>query len=112
MIRTLPIRVEPQPGESMHSWLRALAHRNGVTWSDILNAVGLRGRRSYMYRGGWEAYLRPDERRRLAVATATNPAVLDELTLARFTEIGVATVRSSAIPRNVTMWRHRRGSRF
>jgi hypothetical protein len=112
MIRTLPIRVEPRPGESMHSWLCATAHRNGVTWSDILHAVGLRGRRNYLCRGGWEAYLRADERRRLAVATATTPAVLDGLTLARFTDIGVATARSSVIPRNVTMWRHRRGSRF
>lgn len=96
----------------MHSWLCALAHRNDVTWSDILHAVGLRGRRTYVYRGGWEAYLRADERRRLAVATATAPAVLDELTLARFTDIGVATVRSRVIPRNITMWRHHRGSRF
>lgn len=96
----------------MHSWLCALAHRNDVSWSDMLHAVGLHGRRNYLYRGGWEASLRADERRRLAVATATRPTVLDELTLARFTDIGVATVRSHVLPRNVTMWRHRRGSRF
>ena len=112
MVRTLPIRVEPVPGESLHSWLRALAHRTDVTWSDILHAVGLRGRRSYLYRSGWDAYLRPDERQRIAVAAALDPAQLDQLTLLRFSGIGVATTRASVIPRNVTMWRHHRGSRF
>jgi hypothetical protein len=40
-IRTLPIRLAPVDGEALDSWLEALAHRSGVTWGDIVAAVGV-----------------------------------------------------------------------
>lgn len=47
-LRTLPLRVEPVPGEQMDSWLEALAARSGAMWVDILTAVGLNPRENAM----------------------------------------------------------------
>ncbi|MUL78969.1 hypothetical protein FZI94_23320 [Mycobacterium sp. CBMA226] len=40
-IRTLPLRLEPVAGESVESWMEALGSRSGVTWGEVLTAVGL-----------------------------------------------------------------------
>ncbi len=40
-VRTLPIRVDPLPGEGMDSWLEALAARSQTSWGDLVAAVGL-----------------------------------------------------------------------
>jgi hypothetical protein len=37
--RTLPIRLPPRPGESLESWLAALAFRHNATWGELLAAV-------------------------------------------------------------------------
>lgn len=37
--RTLPLRVIPLPGESLESWLQALAHRHLAQWGDLLSAL-------------------------------------------------------------------------
>lgn len=42
-VRTLPLRLRPVAGESIESWLEALASRNAATWGEILAAVGLDG---------------------------------------------------------------------
>jgi hypothetical protein len=39
-MRTLPLRVPVTPGESLHSWLEALARRNGLTVGRLLPALG------------------------------------------------------------------------
>jgi TniQ len=44
-VRTLPIRVDPLPQESLDSWLEALASRTDATWGDILRAIGIVGTR-------------------------------------------------------------------
>nr|WSW58150.1 TniQ family protein [Streptomyces sp. NBC_00998] len=44
-LRTLPIRVAPQPGESLDSWLESLARRNWVPLQSLTEALGL-GRRN------------------------------------------------------------------
>lgn len=38
-VRTLPIRVAPVDGESLESWLAAIAVRLNVTWAELLDAV-------------------------------------------------------------------------
>jgi len=42
-VRTLPIRVDPLPEESLDSWLEALASRSDATWGEILRALGIFG---------------------------------------------------------------------
>lgn len=39
--RTLPIRVDPLPQESLESWWEALASRIDATWGEILRGVGV-----------------------------------------------------------------------
>ena len=43
MVRSLPIRVSPYPGEGLDSYLEALAARHHAAWGDVLDAVGLDG---------------------------------------------------------------------
>ena len=40
-VRTLPIRLDPLPEESLDSWLEALARRSATSWGDLLTTVGL-----------------------------------------------------------------------
>jgi hypothetical protein len=40
-VRTLSIRLDPLPEESLDSWLEALARRRATAWGDTLSAVGL-----------------------------------------------------------------------
>jgi len=92
-MRSLPIRVEPIPGESLTSWLCALAHRNTVTWQQILTAVGL-----YRHRGDakhlrWAARLHPRELDALAAATGLEAHALRDMTLARYDGLGITTGR-------------------
>ena len=44
MVRSLPIRVPPHPGEGLDSYLEALAARHHAAWGDVLDAVGLDAR--------------------------------------------------------------------
>jgi TniQ len=46
-VRTLPIRVDPLPEESLDSWLEALASRMDATWGEILSAIGIFGTRGH-----------------------------------------------------------------
>jgi hypothetical protein len=45
-LRTLPIRVAITDGESMHSWLEAVARRHGITVRELLPALGLESPRT------------------------------------------------------------------
>lgn len=93
MTRTLPIRVEPIAGESLQSWLTALAHRNDVTWTQILRAVGLHHHSRDTGRCGWTVRLHPHELQGMAEATEIEPAVLQQMTLARFEYVGITLGR-------------------
>ena len=39
--RTLPLRVEPLPGEAIDSWLECVARRSNVTWGELRVALGM-----------------------------------------------------------------------
>lgn len=92
-MRSLPIRVEPIPGESLTSWLCALALRNAVTWQQILTAVGLYRHRGDAKHVRWAARLHPHELDALAAATDLTVNTLRDMTLARFDGLGIATGR-------------------
>ena len=40
-VRTLPVRVAPEPGEALDSWLEAIACRNGTTLLEVMAAIGV-----------------------------------------------------------------------
>ena len=75
-----------------------LAHRNDVTWTQILTAVGLHRRRGDGRRTRWLQRLHTDEVTTVAHATGVEPAVLQTMTLSVFDGIGVTTGRRPAHP--------------
>jgi len=83
--RTLPVRVEPLPGEALESWLAALATRMNATWGEVLDAVlptganGIAGshRGAVLTTGVSDA-----ERESISVATGVCGGDIDGMTLA------------------------------
>ncbi|MEV6947528.1 TniQ family protein [Streptomyces sp. NPDC051172] len=80
-LRTLAIRVLPQPGESLDSWLEALARRSLTSLSALLDALGLpevpaRERTSRMLTSLPEGALRRLEQRVALPARQLDDAVL------------------------------------
>lgn len=43
--RTLPLRLEPLPGEALDSWLEALAHRLHTPLGNLMAGLGLPARK-------------------------------------------------------------------
>lgn len=84
MVRTLPIKVAPLPGEALDSWLEATAHRYRCSWSDLLNAVGLSVDGKRRHRTPWLFVLTATELDTLAFATGVAGTDLQSMTLARF----------------------------
>lgn len=80
---TLPIRVDPIPGESLVSWLAAYATRMKCWWGEVLQIVlpasadlGRPDRDLVLV-----AHLRDDERDHIAAATHTDAAAIESMTL-------------------------------
>ncbi|WP_277243295.1 TniQ family protein [Mycolicibacterium obuense] len=82
-IRTLPIRLAPIEGESIDSWLEAIADRTHTAFGDLLHAVGLPARKP-SGDGSWILRLTSDEREALTLATGTSPSFLDSMTLSTY----------------------------
>jgi TniQ len=85
LVRTLPIRLDPLPEESLDSWLEALARRTATAWGDTLSAVGLTdpiGKRSNdpRRRPCWLG-LTARQINRLGQATGIAPALAHSMTL-------------------------------
>lgn len=81
---TLPIRVEPLPGESLVSWLAAHATRMKCWWGELLSVVLPAG--AELGRTGRDlrlvAHLSDDQRDAIADATHTDAADIAAMTLA------------------------------
>ena len=80
-IRRLPLHVSPLLGESLDSWLEALAHRHGATWGELLRSVGL----THPARPASNliAALRHDEAEAIAAATGTSAETIGAMTLGK-----------------------------
>ncbi|QNJ94871.1 TniQ family protein [Mycolicibacterium fluoranthenivorans] len=89
----MPLRVAPQPGESLTSWLCAYAQRNDVTWREMLTATGLHCRAGDMEYIGWACRLHSHEIDALSDATGIDSGVLRAMTLDHFAARGLRIVR-------------------
>ena len=83
MVRSLPIRVPPHPGEGLDSYLEAVAARHHGAWGDVLDAVGLDtptsgGRAVY----SWLTVLPADRARDLQTGCGVDGAAVQSMTLA------------------------------
>lgn len=117
---TLPIRVQPMPGEALDSWLAALAYRLHTPLVTLLPELGLprpRQNNRHSYQPGdipmeWSVLLRPWEIGAIAAATCIDPDTIDAMTLRRYH--GVALLIDSTTRRvNVRrLWGRNTASRF
>ena len=83
MVRSLPIRVSPHPGEGLDSYLEALAARHHAAWGDVLDAVGLEARssgRREVY--SWLMALPADRARDLQTSCGVDSATVQSMTVA------------------------------
>ena len=83
MVRSLPLRVLPTPGEALDSYLEALAVRHDAAWGDLLGAVGLTdgtsgGRAVY----SWLRVLPADLAHDVHTSCGLDPATAQSMTLA------------------------------
>ena len=107
--RTLPMHVAPLPGESLDSWLEAIAHRHQCRFKDLLAATSIR---AHPQRNDWLVALSPDERRSLATATAVGEDVLTAMTLEHYDGRALDIELSNRTLRRSFPWGWRTGSRF
>ena len=83
MVRSLPIRVSPHPGEGLDSYLEALAARHHAAWGDVLDAVGLGARssgRRELY--SWLMVLPVKRARDLQTSCGVDSATMQSMTVA------------------------------
>lgn len=79
-IRTLPIRLDPLPGEALDSWLEAYAARcHDTTWGDFLEAVGLRDFRPGIRRSRYLTGSAPVNLTAVSAATGVKEQVLERM---------------------------------
>jgi hypothetical protein len=101
-IRTLPLRLDPQPGEALDSWLEALAARSDTAWGDMAAAVGVDSQDRFggrIARRDWLVVLAPAQLRSLSIGTGVDTGVIMAMTLERFRgkppiDSGVHTARA------------------
>lgn len=89
MLRTIPIRFEPQDGESLDSWLWAYAHRLQMQPRELLTAIGIPGGNAYR---DYTVRLFPSEAADISWVTGIEPEVLHAMTLARYDGRAIALV--------------------
>ena len=83
--RSLPMWVEPIPGEALESWLAAMATRMDATWGELLDAVlpTCVDGTAASYRGAvLTTSLTAQERQAISAATTLDEGQLDSMTLA------------------------------
>ncbi len=111
MVRRLPVRVDPVPGESLASWLEALSQRLSTPAVDLLPALGLDVAPQRRRAAAFTVLLRADEASRIAAVTGIPAPTLQEMTLAHYD----AVVRADPDRRRLTphhAWGRRQGTWF
>ncbi|MFF3873010.1 TniQ family protein [Streptomyces sp. NPDC001978] len=115
--RTLPIRLDPLPGEALDSWLEALAQRLDTPLGDVRSHLGfpVRDRSGNHLRDippDWTIALREYETSAIAHASGLSPTVITAMTLAHYDQ---RAFRIDLDRRHVdrrVLWGRGRGSRF
>lgn len=109
-VRTLPIRVPPLPGESIDSWLEAIAHRSQTAFDDLLIAVALRVPDNRVNR--WVIRLTPDEAAAISTATGVAPSTVHAMTLSHYANRAVGIDPATGRFLRAFPWGRARGSRY
>ncbi|MYS21569.1 TniQ protein [Streptomyces sp. DvalAA-14] len=114
-VRTLPIRMAPLPGESLDSWLEALARRLHTRYGSLLSHLGLVNQPKDSGRSNavnWTVALSDEEASGIAHATGVNREVIHALTLARFGGRAVLIDHEKRKVNRHRLWGRGAGSRY
>lgn len=109
-VRTLPIRVAPLSGESIDSWLEAVAYRSETAWGDLLTAVALTS--SDNRSNTWVVQLDDAEAAALGAAAGATPAVVHAMTLSHYANRAVGIDVPTGRFLRAFPWGRARGSRY
>jgi TniQ len=113
-LRTLPLRLTPQPGEALDSWLEAFAARANTTWGDMTAAVGIHSHdppSTGISRRNWLVGLTPTQLRTLTLATGVDTALVEAMTLEPFRRQS-STGPGVEVDRAPLRWLHSYVSRY
>ncbi|MFE7528982.1 TniQ family protein, partial [Kitasatospora sp. NPDC057542] len=110
--RSLPIRVEPLPGEALDSWLRALARRSSISMRDLFIAAGPPFPTRTDHAGDYTTFLTGEEAERLAQTTGTSADLLHAMTLRCYDGFALALHDTRRVVRRVRLWGRGVGSRY
>ena len=115
-LRTLPIRLQPLPGEALDSWLEALAFRMRMPAGALLRSVGLRRRAQLKSPGGpasdWMIRLQPEEASTLAELTGTTANQVMSMTLAAYDGRALLIDQETGQVNRYRLWGRNAGSRY
>ncbi|MGP3964630.1 TniQ family protein [Nonomuraea sp. 3N208] len=116
-LRTLPIRMAPLPGESLDSWLEALAHRTQTSYGDVLSSLGLLTRAGDEAPGwtrprDWTIALSEREAAGIAFATGLDDQRVHAMTLAHFDGRALLIDRAKRQVNRHRLWGRGTGSRY
>ncbi|MEU8512634.1 TniQ family protein [Kitasatospora sp. NPDC048722] len=115
--RTLPIRLQPLPGEALDSWLEALAERLKTPLEEVLSQLGLpkqAGQASLSQDAplSWVTVLRPDDAARIAFASGLHPQQISRMTLAHFHNRALLMEEHRPRVNRHVLWGRGSGSRY
>lgn len=115
--RTLPIRVQPLPGEALDSWLEASACRFGTHLGDFLGALAAsdyhgRGDPRHTEPAGWLVRMPEEAAARITAMTDLSPARLHAMTLARYDGIALRLGATGRTVDHHSLWGRGTRSRF
>lgn len=114
--RTLPIRIPPQEGEALDSWLEAIASRLDSPFGHILPGLGLARQAGQSSESGplpnWTICLQDAELTTLAAATQIDHATLRSMTMEAYDGIAVVLDKPKRRIRRTQLWARGAGSRY
>jgi len=116
-LRTLPIRVDPEPGEAFDSWLEALASRLDTPLVDAVAGLALQRRRpgrklTHDVPPDWTIALHDDEIAALVASAGGSAERYRRMTLAHYDGTAVDLDLHRRVVIGQSMWGRGRGSRY
>lgn len=110
-LRTLPIRLAPLPGESLDSWMEALADRSMVDLREILLALGLHHRDRGLI-ADHTLFLQPQEAEQASFASGVPVGQLHLMTLRQYDGHAVILHPERRTVLRMQLWGRSTGSRY
>lgn len=107
-LRRFPIRVRPEEGEALDSWLEACAARLRVSWGELLQACDLSSR---LHTAQLAFHLSPKETNAIEAVTSVPSARVEAMTLERYRGRAIQFTPENIVRRHV-LWGRGSGSRY